>query len=129
MLNKQDIINILNEKQYPKKEYWITSGAALVIYGVKMETMDIDLGCTTFLADLLIEKGMPWRVAGDGTRIISVKDDIELLENWCGDEIIEVHGFSVSSLDSIRREKVKLDRPKDWVDITLIDDFVSLMKK
>ena len=100
-----------------------------MIYGVKKETRDIDLGCTASLADLFIEKGMPWRVAGDGTRIISAQDDIELLENWCGDDIVALHGFSVSSLDSIRREKVKLDRPKDWVDITLIDDFVSLMKK
>jgi len=125
LLKKQNIISILNEKQYPKSEYWITSGAALVMHGVKSETKDIDIGCSTFLADLFVKKGAEWRIANDGVRIITLNDEIELLENWCGDDIVELHGFSVSSLDSIKREKIKLNRPKDWDDIKLIDGFIS----
>jgi len=125
LLKKQDIIDMLSKKQYPKSEYWITAGAGLVMHGVKSETKDIDIGGTTFLADLLIKKGMEWRIANDGVRIITVNDDIELLENWCGDSIVELDGFSISSLEGIRYEKVKLDRPKDWKDIKLIDDFIN----
>ena len=94
------------------------------MHGVKLETRDIDIGGSTFLADLLIEKGMQWRIANDGTKIITVNDDIELLENWCGDCLVELDGFFVSSLDAIRYEKVKLNRPKDWKDIKLIDEFI-----
>ena len=94
------------------------------MHGVKLETRDIDIGGSTFLADLLIEKGVQWRIANDGTKIITVNDDIELLENWCGDCLVELDGFSVSSLDAIRYEKVKLNRPKDWKDIKLIDEFI-----
>ncbi|MCL2364103.1 MAG: hypothetical protein FWC71_05515 [Defluviitaleaceae bacterium] len=120
MLIKQNIIKLLNEIRYPRSEYWITAGAALVMHGVKVQTNDIDLGCSTALADCLIKEGFEWRVADDGIRIITA-DDIEFLENWCGDGTVELDGFYVASLDCIRREKVKLNRPKDWVDIKLID--------
>lgn len=125
MLNKQNIINILNEKQYPKNEYWITAGSGLVMHGVKFETKDIDIGGSTFLVEMLIKEGAKFRVANDGTRIIIVNDDIELLENWCGDCVTEINGFFVTSLNEIRNQKVKLNRPKDWDDIKLIDDFIN----
>lgn len=124
MLNKQNIINILNEEQYPKNEYWITAGAGLVMHGVKSETNDIDIGGSTFLTERLINEGKEWRIANDGTRIVIVNDHIELLENWCNDCIVEINGFPVSSLDGIRHQKVNLNRQKDWDDIQLIDDFI-----
>ncbi|MDT8715351.1 hypothetical protein IAI10_01505 [Clostridium sp. 19966] len=49
MLYKEDIIKILKDVDLPLNEYWITSGAGLVIHGVKETTRDIDLGCTTNL--------------------------------------------------------------------------------
>ena len=116
---------MLNEKQYPKNEYWITAGAGLVMHGVKSETKDIDIGGSTFLTEMLIKEGMEWRIANDGTRIVTVNDDIELLENWCGDCIVELNGFFATSLAGIRHQKVKLNRPKDWDDIELIDDFIN----
>jgi len=125
LLNKENIINILNEKQFPKNEYWITAGAGLVMHGVKFETGDVDIGGSTFLAEMLVKEGAKWRIANDGTRIIIVSDDIELLENWCGDCIIELDGFFVTSLKGIRNQKVKLNRSKDWADIKLIDNFIN----
>ena len=42
MLHKEDIIKVLRDMNLPLGEYWITSGAGLVIHGVKEATRDID---------------------------------------------------------------------------------------
>jgi hypothetical protein len=125
-LNKQDIINKLGDKPYPRSEYWIVAGAGLVMHGVKAETRDIDIGCSALLANLLIQNGAKWQIYEDGTRQISEDSDIELFENWGGDEIVEIDGFCVASLESIRKLKVELNRPKDLDDIILIDKFLNL---
>ena len=53
MLKKAEIVGLLNEMAFDSDKYWVTSGAAMVIYGIKESTRDIDLGCTTELADKL----------------------------------------------------------------------------
>ena len=125
MLTKQAIINRMRELQYPANEYWLTAGAGLVMHGVKPETRDIDIGCSSLLAETLIQKGAKWRRFEDGTRRIEIDDDVELFENWFVDEIVPIEGISVASLCSIRKQKVELNREKDWEDIRLIDAFVS----
>lgn len=44
MLNKEEIICLLKEAEFDINEYWVTSGAAMVLYGIKDMTRDIDLG-------------------------------------------------------------------------------------
>ena len=72
----------------PLSEYWVTSGAALVMHGVKETTRDIDLGCTTDLVEHFLKQGCKYRVADDNTRIVEVNDQIEILENWFVREIV-----------------------------------------
>ncbi|MFL0248684.1 hypothetical protein [Candidatus Clostridium stratigraminis] len=57
MLNKVDIVKIIKDMKLPLSEYWITSGAGLVLHGVKETTRDIDLGCTTYLVERYLRKG------------------------------------------------------------------------
>ena len=124
-LNIEEILKKVKFYSYPKNEYWVTAGAGLVLHGVKYETADIDMGCTTMLADMTIQNGAKWSFLDDGNRIINVADDIDLFENWFVDNIIEIDGICVASLESIRRQKIKLNRSKDWDDIALIDIFLS----
>ena len=129
MLNKEDIIKILKEMDLPLQEYWITSGAALVIHGVKATTRDIDLGGTTYLVEQFIQKGCKYRVENDNTRIVEVNDQIELLENWFVDEIVYNDGLPVGSLASIRKQKKQLGREKDIQDIQLIDEHMHKLSE
>ncbi|MBL4938544.1 hypothetical protein JK636_22835 [Clostridium sp. YIM B02515] len=62
MLNKESIIKLVKDLDLPPNEYWITSGAALVIHGVKENTADIDLGCTTNLWNNFLQKDYSYRV-------------------------------------------------------------------
>jgi hypothetical protein len=125
MLNKKDIIKIIKDMKLPLGEYWVTSGAALVLHEVKETTKDIDLGCTTQLAEQYIKKGCKYRVSKNNIRIIKVNDTIEMLENWFADKIIFIDGLPVGSLESIKKQKAQLGRAKDIEDIKLIDDYIK----
>lgn len=95
MLYKENIIKILKDMDLPKDEYWITSGAALVLHGVKEKTSDIDLGCTTNLAEHFIKLGCKYRILEDDSRIVEINNTVEILENWFVDEIEFVEGLSL----------------------------------
>ena len=125
MLTKKDIANHPMLKTYPKNEYWITAGSGLVMHGIKSQTRDIDLGCSTKLADLLIQQGAKWHLMDNGTRRIEANGGLELFENWHVDSIVEIDGLCVASLESIRKQKVELNREKDWADIALIDEVIG----
>jgi hypothetical protein len=128
MLHKENVIQILRDLNLPLGEYWITSGAALVIHGVKEVTRDIDLGCTTNLVEQYLRKGCKYLVADDDTKIVEVSDKIEMLENWFVDEIEFIDGLPVGSLESIKKQKSELGREKDIIDIRLIDEYIKNKK-
>ncbi len=125
MLYKEDIIKILKEMDLPLNQYWITSGAALVIHGVKDTTRDIDLGCTTELVEAFLKKGCKCKVVEDNSRIVEVNDNIEILENWFVEKIEFIEGLPVGTLESIKKQKAELGREKDMKDIKLIDEFIK----
>lgn len=129
MLKKNDIIKILEKMNLPKEEYWVVAGSALVVHGVKEETSDIDLGCTTYLTEYFIDKGCKYRILEDNTRIVEVNEKIELLENWYVDKIERIAGYPIGSLESIKKQKLALGREKDFEDIKLIDDFLKIEDK
>ena len=125
LLNKQEITEILKVKSYPINEYWVTAGAGLVMHGVKPAANDIDMGCSSLLADILIQDGAKWSCLDDGNRKIEPLTGIELFENWNVDRITLIGGIPVASLSSIRKQKAELNRAKDRDDISLIDLFIS----
>lgn len=73
MLGREDILEILKGAPFLGEDCWLASGAALVLYGIKEQTRDIDLVCTTELADRLEAKGVAFRRSPLGnTRILSL---------------------------------------------------------
>ena len=127
LLKREDILRITAELDFfGGEDYWLTSGAALVLYGVKESTRDVDIICTKELADRLEERGFPFQRSGlDGSRIFTISAEVEALEDWETEEISEAAGLRAASLWSIRRQKEALGREKDWRDIRLIDSFLG----
>lgn len=129
LLHREDILRLLKDLDFLEDGCWLTSGAALVLYGVKETTRDIDLICTAELADQLEQRGFHVRKDGlDGTRIFQINDKVEVLEDWQTDEVIELEGLKIASLLSIRKQKEALGREKDFEDIRLIDCFLEKRK-
>lgn len=125
LLKRDDVLRIAREIEFMGPDCWLTSGAALVLFGVREATHDVDLICTKELADRLEAEGYPFRRDGlDGTRIFSIGEHVEALEDWETEEIVEVEGLRSASLLSIRKQKAALGQEKDLRDIGLIDDFI-----
>ena len=123
MLNKAEILRLLKEAAFAPDEYWVTSGAAMVLHGIKDATRDIDLGCTSQMADWLEKEGYPVEVLRDGSRKIVFSETIEIFENWVEDKVILLDGLPVVSIDGMILMKEKLGREKDREDILLINKF------
>ena len=121
MFEKESLIKRLKELAFPEAEYWVVAGAAMVLYGFRPETHDIDLGCSTRLADELERQGYPVSRYEDGTRKIAYAEDVEIFENWIEGTVEHIDGVPVVSVDGLIRMKQKLGREKDLADIALIE--------
>lgn len=120
MLDKKQIIARLEELHLDDTKYWVITGGAMVLYGLREQTSDIDLGCTSDLADLLQQEGFPVERMPDGTRKIVVAEDVEIFENWLEDKVERFEGVPVISIQGLIEMKRALGREKDFRDIQLI---------
>ena len=124
-MTKSDILETLRALNWPADEYWLVAGGAMVLHGLRPETHDLDLGCTTTRADALAAAGVPFRPMEDGSgRWVKVSEDIEVFENWLTDRVELVDGVPVISLRGLREMKAVLGREKDLKDIARIDAFL-----
>lgn len=122
-MNKQDIINRLKEFPYSKDEYWVITGSAMVLYGIRELTHDIDMGCSSKMADQLEKDGYVPTLTESGNRKFVIGDEIEIFENWKYGSIERIDGIPVLSLDGLIEMKKSLSREKDYRDIALIEEF------
>lgn len=123
-MNKIELIKRLEKLNLPKEEYWLITGGAMVLYGIKNETNDIDLGCSEKLADELEELGYKTTRMLDGTRKIELEEDIEIFENWLYDKVEIFGNIPVISLNGLVTMKKELGREKDKLDIKRIEEFI-----
>ncbi len=123
-MNKHEIIERLKALNLDSNEYWVVAGSAMVMYGLRKETHDIDLGGTTKLVDKLI-KPYPIEIMPDGTRRVEIADDIEMFENWLFDEIVYDNQVPVISITGLLKMKRTLNRQKDQEDIKSIEQYLG----
>ena len=124
-MTRETVLAALEAFPYSLDGFWLTAGAALVLYGIREQTVDIDLGCTTEAADRLEADGYLYRVMDDRNRWFRIGEDIEVFENWLYGSVELLDGYPVMSLQGLREIKQRLGRDKDLRDIQLIDAFLS----
>ena len=124
-MDKQEIKSILRAFPYSPDDYWVIAGAAMVLYGIKDQTPDIDLGCSKKLADRLEADGcLPRRTEG-GNRWFTYGDRMEIIENWLRDSVTEVEGLPVVTVKGLIEMKRELGREKDVKDIQSIREYMK----
>lgn len=123
MFDKQFLIQYLKELSFPEGEYWVVAGGAMVLHGFRTQTHDIDLGCSTLLADRLEQQGYSVSRLDDGTRKILYSENIEIFENWLEGTVERISGIPVVCVDGLIQMKEKLGREKDLADIAFIKTF------
>ena len=117
-MNKQDIINKLNELELDKDKYIVISGASLVVQGIIDETKDIDLTCSKSFYD-----SINWDTRiGHLDKEIKYMDVYEISDNlYKEDDYIIIDGYKFMPLESCLELKKKLNRSKDKKIITKLD--------
>ena len=128
-MKKAEMIEKLKAFPYDPAEYWVITGGAMVLYGIREESSDIDLGCTAGLANRLEQEGYLYKVTDDGNRWFKLGEDIEVFENWLFDTVDHVNGIPVISVQGLIEMKKDLGREKDLRDIALINDFLARSAK
>ena len=124
-MNKAEMMAKLKAFPYDPAEYWVITGGAMVLYGTREESSDIDLGCTATMADRMEQEGYLYKVTDDGNRWFKLGEDIEVFENWLFDTVDHVDGIPVISVQGLIEMKKDLGREKDFRDIALINDFLA----
>ena len=122
-MNKQEIIENLSLLPYSRDDYWIITGAAMVLYGIREQTSDIDIGCTTSMANRLEQAGYSYKITESGNRWFKFDNTIEIFENWLNDTVTVVDGIQVITVQGLIEMKQELGRQKDLEDIKLIQDY------
>ena len=124
-----ELKRILRELPWDPAEYWLVAGGAMVLYGLREETADVDLGCTAALADRLAAEGRPFRLTPEGRRAFSVGGEIEVFEGWYADRITVFDGVPVVTLRGLLEMKRALGREKDMRDVERIEAFLASQKE
>ena len=125
-MDRQELLKHLSQFPYDRKEYWIITGGAMVLYGIKEQTADIDLGCSTQMADRLDADGYFYRRTDNGKRWFKYGNTIEIFEGWLCDTVKMVEGFPVISIKGLIEMKQEIGREKDLKDIELIKSFTRM---
>lgn len=118
-MNKEQIINKLDNSNLNLNEVIILSGASLVLQGVIDKTNDIDLSCTKKYYD-----NIPWPIK-DGIFNVPLKyDDVfEISYNlYYPNDIVIIGKYKCLSLEKCLDIKLQLNRDKD-------KDTISKLKK
>src|SRR5574344_1834873 len=115
-MNRIDIINTLHKYELNNTKYMVLSGAAMVLYGIKDSTDDIDISLDDTYYDELLTKYDCVLEMG--------KDDVYYIDNvinfgrdyYNKEDIVYVDNIPVQSIDAIIKLKKSLNR-----DITKVD--------
>lgn len=124
-MRKEDILDKLSELPFPKDEYWVITGSAMVLYGLREKTHDIDLGAKSTLIDRLACEGYEVSEGINGKRLVKYSEDIEILEEFLFDRVVDYENYPVISLEGLLEMKRSLGREKDFRDIKLIEEYMK----
>lgn len=125
MLTRQNVIDRLRALNLDPQHYWVTAGAALLFYGLRETTADIDLGCDSILAQQLEARGYSPRREIDGRRRFHLPGDVDVSENFGRGPLRRMEGIPVVSPAGVLALKRFLNREKDQADIRRLEIYLQ----
>ena len=119
-MKAEDIRQRLGELALDANEYRINAGGAMVLYGLREETHDLDIWCTKKLGDALAQR-CEAQTLPDGTRRFVPAPDVEIYENMLPGKTVFLDGIPVAPLEDVLALKRALNREKDQRDIAVLE--------
>ena len=127
-MNKDDLLKLLEELNFPKDQFYILSNGCLVFYNLRDMANDLDLCITENLFEQIKNKYDLNAEKKNKFGFYKLSDDIEVVVDSDEDFIDQFDlkdGYQVQKLSIIRDFKVKRGLPKDLVDVKKIDDYLN----
>lgn len=142
-LTKDDIrslyLKVLDCTDLKPEQLWLSSGSAMVMHGLRVDTADIDSGCHqeafNLARSMLKCQYVPFRkdhaYIPEGTPNLILETapmDILLEPNVVPDNLIMVDGVNCYNVYALLAQKTKLNRPKDQQDIQALNYHIHQLK-
>lgn len=125
-MNKEEIIKTLDKYNFDKSKYIVLSGAAMVLYGIKESTNDIDIAITHDYYNYLVNNyDCKLETVIDNGNIYYIDDIINFGPGYYTDNYSLINGIRVQTIEEILNLKKNLNREKDVKDIELIKQYRS----
>ena len=117
-MKKIELLNLLKELNFPKDEYYVLSGASLVLRGIKEEANDLDLCISKELFNHIKNKFNLTDERKNECGFYKINDNLEIVVDKKEDFKMEIgEKYNLEDLQTILDFKIKRNKPKDQKDI------------
>ena len=124
-MKKIELLNLLKELNFPKDEYYVLSGASLVLRGIKEEANDLDLCISKELFNHIKNKFNLTDERKNECGFYKINDNLEIVVDKKEDFKMEMgEKYNLENLQTILDFKIKRNKPKDKEDIENIKKYL-----
>lgn len=125
-MNKEQILKLLSKLNFPKDEYYVLSGASMVIRGIRKQAKDLDLCISKELFKKIKDKYSLSEDKKNEYGFYHISDLIEVVVNNKEDFNMEVcNPYNLEDLNTILKFKTKRNTQKDQIDIEKIKEYLK----
>lgn len=125
-VNKEQILKLLSKLNFPKDEYYVLSGASMVIRGIRKQAKDLDLCISKELFKKIKDKYSLSEDKKNEYGFYHISDLIEVVVNNKEDFNMEVcNPYNLEDLNTILKFKTKRNTQKDQIDIEKIKEYLK----
>ena len=125
-MNKIELLNLLETLTFPKDEYYVLSGASLVLRDIKEEAKDLDLCISDELFEQIKEKYNLTDGMKNECGFYKINDNLEIVVNKKEDFKMEIgERYNLEDLQTILNFKLKRNLSKDKKDIANIKIYLE----
>ena len=125
-MNKTELLKLLEELNFPKSEYYILSGASLVLRGIREKCSDLDLCISNDLFKQIKDKYNLTNNKKNDCGFYHINDNLEVVVNDKSKFNMEIGAkYNLEDLNTMLTFKIKRNKPKDQIDIENIKKYMS----
>ena len=127
-MNKSTLRERVKALELPVGSYCVLAGGAMLFYGLREQTNDVDLHVNETAFSLLLQT-QKLITLHEERRHYAIGEDIELYVTDQTEIVFEIHdGICVQTPQAILELKQNLNRPKDAKDIAALKEYIELKK-
>ena len=125
-MKKIELLNLLKELNFPKDEYYVLSGASLVLRGIRKEANDLDLCISEELFNEIKDKYNLAEGNKNECGFYKINDNLEIVVDKKENFKMEIgEKYNLENLQTILDFKIKRNKPKDKDDIENIKKYLE----